>query len=227
MISSVSKWMVRMASAVALVGCAPDGSEGADGLGIEQPPALEGLADDEELGSAEQGLGSFSQLLPLRGTDEGAIAAQFQGSGMMHAMTLRSGALVDAVTTHFYTPSNVDNRYRPGDALFTRGPFGGTAGSEQPILQCPAGHAAHGLYGRSGKRVDMLGLVCAQIGADGRPLTSSVKVVGAYGGNGGMFFYDTCGEGSWLSGATFGSALKTSGSNKIISYVRGHCSSAR
>lgn len=224
MMSSVSKWMVRMASAVSLLGCAPDGG---DGLEFEQPPTIEGLADGEELGQSEQALGSVSHLLPLRGSDEGVIAAEFHGHGMLHAMTLRSGALVDAVTTHFYTPNSSDNRYRAGDALFTRGPFGGTAGSEQPILQCPGGYAAHGFYGRSGKRVDMLGLVCAQIAGDGSPLTSSVKVIGAYGGSGGTFFYDTCGEGRWLSGATFGAALKTSGSNKIISYVRGHCSNVR
>jgi hypothetical protein len=141
-------------------------------------------------------------------------------------MQLRTGALVDAVSASFYTPSNPNNRYTPGDPFFVRGPAGGSAGSSQPGLECPAGFAATGLCGRSGQRLDELGLLCAQIGNDGRPIVSTQRAVGAFGGTGGTAFLDTCGAGKWLSGMTVTVALKSSGTNKIVSSIQGYCSNA-
>ena len=220
--------MLVAAGIAALVGCASDVDQNdeTNGLGLDHPAAvMEEVAGEVE--SAEQALGSPAGVLPLRGTAEGIVESKFLGRGMVYSMNLRTGQVVDQVKVHFYTPSRADNKFSSGDPTFTGGPVGGTAGSAQPTTTCPASYAAYGLFGGSGARVDRLGLVCARIGNDGRPMTNDVKVLDAWGGPGGTFFYDVCGEGKWLSGMVVAAALKSSGSNKIISFVQGYCSNAR
>lgn len=221
--SKVWKSVAGLLSATVLWGCM---AESADPTDDALPSEDTAETAEEGLGTSSQALAGFSHNLPRRGSEEEIVETAFLGYGMMYELSLRTGALVDSVSATFYTPSNPNNQYTSGDPRFARGPVGGTAGSAQPKLVCPAGYAAHGLYGQAGKRVDMLGLVCARIASDGRPITSDFKVVGAYGGTGGTFFYDTCGEGKWLAGMFVGVALKTSGSNKIVSYVKGYCGNA-
>jgi hypothetical protein len=224
------KIMVGVMSAIALAGCAAEGADVPDAQqnGAEQAVGTETTdTQDPETGLTTQALGSFSHHLPRRGSEEGVVETMFLGYGMMYELSLRTGALVDAVSASFYVPSSPSNQHTPGDKLLARGPAGGSAGSLQPKLVCPGGYAAHGLYGQAGKRIDLLGLVCARIARDGRPLASDFKVVGAYGGTGGTFFYDTCGEDSWLAGMIVGVAPKSSGSNKVVSSLKGYCGSAR
>jgi hypothetical protein len=228
----VSKGLVGLLCMGALAGCSDEA------MSTEEATAAEGEDDgagatsegtsapENDLAVAAQQLGGFSHLLPRRGSVNDVIEGQFLGSGMLYAMNLRTGALVDAITASFYTPSLANNRFSTGDPFFARGPAGGTAGSAMPKLVCPAGFAAYGLYGRSGNRLDQLGLICAQIGNDGRPIESTVRAIGAYGGTGGTFFFDTCGAGKWLSGMAVHIALKSSGTNKIVSAVQGFCSNA-
>lgn len=209
--------------ALSLAGCAGESDSAA---GADQPEDVATEADSK-VAIAEQALGGPAGVLPLRGTTPGIVESKFFGSGMVYAMNLRTGALVDQLTVHFYTPTRADNRFSPGDKTFSGGPFGGTAGSAQPTTTCPGGYAAHGLFGGAGKHVDRLGLVCARIGSDGLPITSDVKVLDAWGGSGGTFFFDVCGAGKWLRGIAAGAALKSSGSNKIIGFVQGYCANAR
>jgi hypothetical protein len=224
----VSMMVSAALTAAALVGCAADVDQvdRASGSEVDQPAAIS-PDGDSQVDMAEQALGSPAGVLPLHGTAQGIVESKFLGRGMTYAMRLRTGSLVDQVTMHFYTPSRADNLFSPGDPTFIGGPVGGTAGSAQPLTTCPAGYAGYGLFGGSGKHIDRLGLVCARIGSDGRPVTSDVKVLDAWGGAGGTFFYDVCGEGKWLSGMVAGAALKSSGSNKIISFVQGYCNNAR
>lgn len=224
LVQKIMSRVLKFALSAALIGCAADSgpSEGE----LSQLEQLAGADDSAEIAGASQALGGFARVLPKRGSADEIVESKFLSWGMLYSMQLRTGALVDAVSASFYTPSGADNRFRPGDPVFTRGPAGGTAGSPAPLLQCPAGFAATGLYGRSGKRLDMLGLVCSQIAADGRPVKSTERAVGAYGGQGGTFFFDTCGEGEWLSGLMIQVAMKTSGTNKIVSSVQGYCASA-
>jgi hypothetical protein len=222
----VSKSFVGFFAACALAGCAADATSSGDELDPESGEIADKDADpsQNDLGVDSQALGGFSHLLPRRGTRNDVVESRFLGSGMMYSMQLRTGALVDAVSASFYTPSLPNNRYSDGDPFFARGPVGGTAGSAQPRLECPPVFAATGLYGRAGNRVDQLGLVCAQIGVDGLPVLSTQRVVGAFGGAGGTAFFDTCGAGKWLTGIAVDVALKSSGTNKIISAVQGSCS---
>lgn len=217
--------LLNLAIASALVGCAADSGPSLEAL--EQVEQIARADESADLALSTQELGNFAHLLPKRGSDDAIVESRFLGWGMLYAMQLRTGALVDAVSASFYTPSSADNRFRAGDATFTRGPAGGTAGSSAPLIQCPAGFAANGLYGRSGKHIDMLGIVCAQIASDGTPLKSTERAVGAYGGQGGNFFFDTCGEGEWLAGAVVQAAMKASGTNKIVSSVQGYCAASR
>lgn len=209
----VTGWVL----ALALAGCAVDDAELSEREGTEAEAELEGTS---------QALGSFSHVLPKRGGSHAIIESQFHGFGMLYSMQLRTGVLVDAVSTSFYTPTNPNNQFTAGDPTFARGPAGGTAGSPAPALTCPSGFAAQGLYGRSGGRLDMLGLVCTQIGSDGKPIESAQRAIGAYGGSGGTFFYDVC-AGTWLAGINLEIALKSSGTNKIVSSVQGYCANAR
>lgn len=230
----LSKGLVGLLCMGALAGCSAEAmsaeeasdAEGEAG-GAGDGAATEGAgAEESDIAVTAQQLGGFSHLLPRRGSVNDVIEGQFLGSGMLYAMNLRTGALVDSITASFYTPSLPSNRFSPGDPFFARGPAGGTAGSAMPKLECPGGFAAYGLYGRAGNRVDQLGLICAQAGNDGRPIESSVRAIGAYGGTGGTFFFDTCGAGKWLSGMAVSIALKSSGTNKIVSAVQGYCSNA-
>jgi hypothetical protein len=82
------------------------------------------------------------------------------------------------------------------------------------------------MYGRSGAHVDMLGLVCTQIGADGKPIPSTEKAIGAHGGAGGTFFYDVCPASEWLGGMNVQVASKSSGTNNIVGSVQGYCAAA-
>jgi hypothetical protein len=221
------KSVVAGLCAIGLAACAADTMEG-DELGSDEDEVMtEQTAEETELASSSQALGSFSHKLPLRGSFAGVIDSQVMGNGMMYGMQLRTGALVDAVTVRYYVPRSANNRYAAGDLLFTQGPVGGSAGSVQPLTECPGGYAAYGLFGGSGNRLDRLGLICAQIDATGRPVTTQLVHLDAFGGTGGTSFYDTCGEGKWLSGFAVGVALKSSGSNKIISYAQGRCENAR
>jgi hypothetical protein len=223
----ISKILVGFLGAFALAGCTAEAMPPGDGPVSEgDAPADRGIDEGQDLGATSQPLGSFSHVLPRRGSLNNIVDTRFLGSGMTYAMVLRTGDLVDAVSASFYTPSNPNNRYTPGDPFFLRGPAGGTAGSEQPRLECPAGFAAFGLCGRSGNRLDELGLLCAQIGSDGRPIVSTQRAIGAFGGNGGTPFIDTCGTGKWLSGMMVSVALKSSGTNKIVSAIQGYCSNA-
>ncbi len=225
---SMWKCLAGFVSAWALAGCSaealPEGevppTEPSD---VADPSSGEGNTD---VGATAQPLGAFSHLLPQRGSQKAIVESRFLGSGMMYAMQLRTGDLVDSVSASFYTPSLANNRYTTGDPFFVRGPAGGTAGSAQPRLECPAGYAAFGLCGRSGDRIDQLGLICAQIGVDGRPVVSTQRGIGVFGGTGGTDFVDTCGAGKWLTGMNVTVALKSSGTNKLVSSVQGFCSNA-
>lgn len=227
--------IVGCLSAVALVGCADvDEAREQELVASDEGDHAQDVRDaggesegEEELAVATQELGGFSHLLPLRGTTNGTVDTKVFGSGMLYSMSLRTGQYVDGASAHFYTPSRADNIFTPGDPVFTGGPIGGTGGVDRPALTCPAGHAGHGLYGRAGTRIDMLGLVCARIGADGRPVVNDPKFIGAHGGNGGVSFYDNCGYDGWLTSITVGAAFKWDNSNKTVAYVRGTCSDAR
>jgi len=48
------------------------------------------------------------------------------------------------------------------------GRCGGTGGSNQKTLTCPSGQYVVGLQGRGGTYVDLVGIACAPIGADGK-----------------------------------------------------------
>jgi hypothetical protein len=217
--------IVRSIAASMLIGCAA-GAASPSELEKYEVDTEEAGEGEDEVGVSMQALGGFTQHLPKRGSDKRLVDTEFLGWGMLYAMELRTGALVDAITTSFYTPSNASNRFSPGDPVFTRGPVGGTAGSKAPLLTCPGGYAASGIYGRSGAHVDMLGLVCAEAGSDGRPIKSTERAIGAYGGQGGTFFYDVCPEGQWLGGIMAEVAAKSSGTNNIIGSVQGWCASA-
>ncbi|MET0591392.1 MAG: hypothetical protein ABW133_01750 [Polyangiaceae bacterium] len=224
----LSKCLVGLLSISTWAGCAADATSANEEAGEENAGTTEPTSDDgkRDVGATSQALGGFSHLLPRRGSVNDVVEGQFLGSGMMYRMELRTGALVDAISATFYTPRLANNRFSDGDAFFRRGPAGGTAGSAMPMLECPGGFAAVGMYGRSGNRLDQVGLICAQIGGDGRPVESTVRAMGAYGGTGGTFFFDTCGAGKWLSGMAVSIALKSSGTNKIVSAVQGFCSNA-
>ena len=222
----ISTSVVGLVSAFALAGCAAEAMSTSNGLGVERSERSQEADDGSEVGVESQALGGFSHLLPRRGSLEDLVESRFLGSGMTYAIQLRTGALVDAISASFYTPSLSNNRYSSGDPFFVRGPTGATAGSAQPRLECPAGFAASGLCGRSGTRLDELGLLCAQIGSDGRPVAGSERPIGAYGGDGGNVFLDSCGAGKWLTGMAVYVALKSSGTNKIVSAVQGYCSNA-
>ena len=216
----------RSIAASMLVGCAAGAASPSDLEAHEVN--TEGAADAEgDVGVSMQALGGFTQHLPKRGSDKHLVDTEFVGWGMLYSMELRTGALVDAITASFYTPSNANNRYSPGDPVFTRGPVGGTAGSKAPVLTCPGGYAATGIYGRSGAHVDMLGLICAESGSEGRPIKSTERAIGGYGGQGGTFFYDVCPQGQWLGGLMVEVAAKSSGTNNIIGSVQGWCAAAR
>lgn len=225
LLQKITSRVLKFALAAALIGCTADGEPSEDELA--QSDQVAGADESADVAGVAQSLGNFARVLPKRGSDNGIVESKFLSWGMLYSMQLRTGALVDAVSASFYTPSNADNRFRPGDPVFTRGPAGGTAGSPAPLLQCPGGFAASGVYGRSGNRLDMLGLICSQIAGDGRPLKSTERAVGAYGGPGGTFFFDTCDEGEWLAGLMVQVAMKASGTNKIVSSVQGYCASAR
>jgi len=225
---SIWKGLAGFLSASALAGCSAEAlSEGeapvTEASDTADPSSGEGNTD---VGATAQPLGAFSHLLPQRGSQKSIVESHFLGSGMMYAMQLRTGALVDSVSASFYRPSLANNRFTTGDPFFVRGPVGGTAGSLQPRLECPAGYAAFGLCGRSGDRIDELGVICAQIGGDGGPVVSTQRGIGAFGGTGGTPFVDTCGAGKWLTGMNVSIALKSSGTNKIVSSVQGFCSNA-
>lgn len=202
-----------------LLGCAaPIGAEGAAG---------EGAADvgiESDVASTAQELSTtVSRSLPRRGSlDAPQTGARFLGSGMMYKLTLRTGDLVDRITSSFYLPSQPDNLFRPGDPFFSES-FGGTAGGPQPAQTCSGGFAAIGLRGRSGQRLDALGLVCAQILGNGEPNLGNLELHPIEGGSGGNAFTDLCGAGEWLGGLTVWSASKRSGTNDIISAIRGAC----
>ena len=215
-------WIAAWLLAGSLFGCAtPIDAEGAAG---------EGAADvgiDADVASTAQELSTtVSRWLPTRGSfDAPQTGSRFMGSGMMYNLTLRTGDLVDRVTSSFYVPSQPDNRFHPGDPSFTMA-FGGTAGGPQPAQTCSAGFAAIGLRGRSGKRLDALGLVCAEIRTNGEPNLNNLQVHPRQGGSGGTAFTDLCGAGEWLGGLSVWSARKRSGTNDIISGIRGACYAA-
>jgi hypothetical protein len=205
-----------------LLGCeAPIGAEGAAGEGASD------VGIDGDVASAAQELSTTaSRLLPMRGSlDAPQTGARFLGSGMMYKLTLRTGDLVDRITSSFYLPSQSDNLFRPGDPFFSES-FGGTAGGPQPAQTCSGGFAAIGLRGRSGKRLDALGLVCAQILGNGEPNLDNLQFHPIDGGTGGTAFTDLCGAGEWLGGMTVWSARKRAGTNDIISAIRGACYAA-
>jgi hypothetical protein len=228
----VLQGLVGVVSVCAWAGCSAGAMSVDEGIADESGRNVDGVAnetagaDPNDIVATAQELGGFSHVLPRRGSLNDVIEGQFLGSGMLYAMNLRTGALVDAITASFYTPSLPNNRFSTGDPFFARGPAGGTAGSAMPRLECPAGMAAYGLYGRAGNRLDQLGLICALIDAAGRPVESTARAIGAYGGTGGTFFFDTCGAGKWLSGMVVSIALKSSGTNEIVSAVQGFCSNA-
>lgn len=206
----------------ALLGCAtPIDAEGAAGQG-----AMDIGNEPDVAGTAQELSTTASHSLPRRGSfDAPQTGARFLGSGMMYKLTLRTGALVDRITSSFYLPSQPDNLFRPGDPFFSES-FGGTAGGPQPAQTCSGGFAAIGLRGRSGQRLDALGLVCAQIRANGEPNLSNLEFHPIEGGSGGIAFTDLCGAGEWLGGITVWSARKRSGTNDIISAIRGACYAA-
>jgi len=51
------------------------------------------------------------------------------------------------------------------------------------------------MQGRSGDRIDKFGLICGQVGN-----TSNQITIAAFGGTGGVAFFDVCGAGGFLSG---------------------------
>ena len=185
------------------------------------------VGNDAGVASAAQELSTIvRRRLPTRGSFEAPqTGTKFLSFGMMYSMTLRSGALVDRITASFYLPSQPDNRFRPSDQFFSSS-FGGTAGAPQPVQTCSAGFAAIGLRGRSGRRLDALGLVCAQILSNGEPNLNNLQLHPIRGGSGGTAFNDLCGSGEWLGGLNVWSARKDSGTNDIISAIQGVCYAA-
>jgi hypothetical protein len=218
-LTRIVAWLLLFGS---LVGCAtPIDSEGAAG------DAASSVGTDAGVASTAQELSTIvRRRLPIRGS----FAAPLTGSkllsfGMMYSMTLRTGALVDRITASFYLPSQPDNLFRPGDQ-FSSSSFGGTAGGLQPAQTCSGGFAAIGLRGRAGQRLDAFGLICAQILANGEPNLSNLQFHPVQGGSGGTAFSDLCGAGEWLGGLNVWSARKSSGTNDIISAIRGVCYAA-
>lgn len=97
------------------------------------------------------------------------------GYGAVTGVTYRSGAEVDQIG--FICTSSL------GKTSF--GPYGGPGGSPG-ALNCPDGQYISSIYGRSGVRVDRLGIRC-RLPSE---INDSGRILGEFGGGGGGSFDD-------------------------------------
>ncbi len=144
---------------------------------------------------ATYGLRPESRNTVTRGGDEGTPFSLRCPAGQVGVgVTVRSESSVYAVALSC-APIATDGAL--GDAHATRpgGGPGGTSASER----CPAGQVVAGLTGRSGVRIDRVGVQCAPLtaGTVGEPAAEGPP---QHGGNGGDAFADTCPAGHAVTG---------------------------
>lgn len=94
---------------------------------------------------------------------------------MLTAITFRTGSHVDSV--QFHCSSSL------GESTF--GPYGGNGGGEKLTDRCPPGSYIGSIHGKSGSKMDKLGIRCLKVGQAGLSPKRD-----AHGGSGGGDFDD-------------------------------------
>jgi hypothetical protein len=101
-----------------------------------------------------------------RGSAGGNGGGEFERRCAVNAVVTgfrsRAGAAVDQLQP-VCTPLTDNGATDSGASTSTLDPVGGDGGSAQPLMACPSGLPATGLFGRAGTRLDAFGLQCGEL----------------------------------------------------------------
>lgn len=204
--------MGTIVSSLSMIGCGVASTESDGSFGPLAP-----ISAVDEPGRDVSGLTlgppNTMNSMPARGGNGGSPTS-LRG-GVIYAIQVNTGRLVDRISLAYYIPSNPDNRYRQGDFVGVLGPHGGSGGTFHDWEYCPTDAGAVGIQGRAANKVDAVGLLCKSL------LNESIQVsLPVYGGPGGQAFYDDCGNGRLMTGVN----IRT---GSVVDQIQGICQDLR
>ena len=184
-----------------VMGCA----SGNDGFGevpesngdLPAPPSpASETASEQSIVGETKNLGPTFTEAPLsaHGGEGGRFAGHVTPSAVVFGVRVSSGVYIDSIAFAWYQPTRSDNLFQSGNAWGTTGNYGGSGGRNNGWWYCPTGQGVIGILGNSGTLVDRFGVVCGDV-SNPDPYSLANTYSPLWGGTGGYWFDDRCGEG--------------------------------